>query len=188
MKLSQILTVTFAICLSTMAFAQSKITINVDSIEGNNPSFVKFSYTPELNPLKSAHWDFGNNSISTDDHPKTAYTQAGNYNIELIIGQDTGRLTLPITNGISAPNVFSPNGDNLNDYFEVKYDDKTFLSLKIFTRTGALIYNKDPKIRISWDGYLDSGEKVLQGMYFYIIETVGVSPVVKKKGFVYVYY
>jgi gliding motility-associated-like protein len=87
---------------------------------------------------------------------------------------------------IIVPNVFTPNDDLINDEFEVSSSGSYFLSLKIFTRTGIMIYKTLAKT-IKWDGRLDSGEKVLPGIYYYILETVDVAPPVRKTGFVYIF-
>jgi gliding motility-associated-like protein len=90
------------------------------------------------------------------------------------------------SDSIIVPNVFTPNGDLINDDFEVSSSGDYFLSLKIFTRAGIIIYKTQAKT-IKWDGRLDTGEKVLPGMYYYILETVDVTPPVKKTGFVYIF-
>jgi len=90
------------------------------------------------------------------------------------------------SDSIIAPNVFTPNDDLINDDFEVTSSGNHFLSLKVFTRTGVMIY-KDQAQTIKWDGHLDSGEKVLPGIYYYVIETVDVTPPLKKNGFVYIF-
>mgnify|MGYP000104583883 CR=1 FL=1 len=50
------------------------------------------------------------------------------------------------------PNVFSPNGDNVNDLIEPLYNSSiTILSFKIFNRWGEMIYNGQK----GWDGYFN---------------------------------
>ena len=66
------------------------------------------------------------------------------------------------------PNVFSPNGDGENDAFRAfpwKFIDS--VQVDIFNRWGVLVYQtKDPGV--NWDGtYLDTGEPMPDGVYFY---------------------
>jgi len=65
------------------------------------------------------------------------------------------------------PNVFSPNGDGINDIFEIF---GTFIEIEqcsIFDRWGNLVYRSTDDV--SWDGSsLD--QEVSQGTYSYIIE------------------
>lgn len=186
MKLSQILTVFFAICLAGNVSAQ-KIVIKVDSIKGCNPIAVKFSYTTDISGITSLLWKFGNDSTSNEDSPTTHFEQSGYYKIWLIVnGKDSVYLGITLSGCIHVPNVFSPNGDTHNDNFEINYDGVSLLNLKVFTRVGALIYKKTA-MSISWDGIMDSGDKILPGVYFYTLDASGPAPI-QKKGFIYVFY
>jgi gliding motility-associated-like protein len=93
---------------------------------------------------------------------------------------------LEITDQITAPDIFTPNNDGHNDEFIVKSNGRYYISLKIFTRTGQLLYKTEAK-NINWDGTLVNGDKVQPGIYYYIIETLDANPVVRKMGFVYIY-
>ena len=67
------------------------------------------------------------------------------------------------------PNIFTPNGDNQNDYFRpgpYKFVQK--IDLKIFNRWGNVLFETtDPDIM--WDGTVD-GKPVPDGVYFYICD------------------
>jgi gliding motility-associated-like protein len=68
------------------------------------------------------------------------------------------------------PNIFSPNGDNLNDVFEpfpYRYVDK--ISLSVFNRWGEEVFHtEDPSIQ--WDGkHKESGKLCADGVYYYVI-------------------
>ena len=69
------------------------------------------------------------------------------------------------------PNVFTPNGDNINDVFK-SYNPGgvTKVDMKIFNRWGKLVFKtEDPGI--NWDGRdIDSKRFVLSGVYFYVCE------------------
>ena len=68
------------------------------------------------------------------------------------------------------PNGFSPNGDGLNDYFNIQnlYDVYTEHKLKIFNRYGTLIFEGDNSKK--WEGYSESsGDIVPVGTYFYYL-------------------
>jgi len=62
-------------------------------------------------------------------------------------------------------NVFTPNGDGMNDYFTLfNLDDYPAPSLKIYNRWGVLVYENDA-YENDWDG----GD-LKEGTYFYIVE------------------
>ena len=82
------------------------------------------------------------------------------------------------------PNIFSPNGDAINDYFEIpdvelNYCFDTDFSIKIFTRWGKKVFEGD-KVNFKWDGNTKSGAKCVDGVYFYNIESS--LPIAPKKG------
>ena len=156
-------------------------TFTIRAIHYSNPPFP---YTYQWNSPKA---NISESQISFIHQ----FDSAGIYPIRLIetdqIGcMDTFYRDLDVRNIIDVPNVFTPNDDTYNDNFTVGSNGRYFLSLKIFTRTGLLIYKTEAKT-ISWDGRLPSGEKVLPGIYFYIIETLDSNPPVKKNGFFYIF-
>jgi gliding motility-associated-like protein len=62
------------------------------------------------------------------------------------------------------PNIFTPNGDGLNDVWEFQNVNNRSLKVDIYNRWGAVIANW--KGNQPWDG-----ENVPSGVYYYIIET-----------------
>jgi len=87
---------------------------------------------------------------------------------------------------LEIPNVFTPNGDQINDYFEVETDGTTVYEFSVFTRTGTRIYHsKSP--RIFWDGNSLEGKELKEGIYYYVIDEEGGSDPFGKAGFMYLY-
>jgi gliding motility-associated-like protein len=74
-----------------------------------------------------------------------------------------------------APNVFSPNGDGINDYFIVHTGTSItdVLSLKVFDRWGGTVFSAagliPNKIETGWPGAV-KGEPAQEGVYVYIAE------------------
>jgi len=88
---------------------------------------------------------------------------------------------------IIAPNVFTPNGDGINDFFIVKSsNDQHKVSLKVYTRAGVLIFSIEAKLCV-WDGRSLDGKDMADGVYYYTAEVRGSSPKVSKSGSVYLY-
>ena len=72
------------------------------------------------------------------------------------------------------PNIFTPNGDAINDEFFIDTNEipiKSF-SLKIYNRMGVLLFSSSTE-KIGWDGRTNSGVKVPEGVYFYTVEING---------------
>ena len=69
------------------------------------------------------------------------------------------------------PNVFTPNGDGINDLFRpYPHNIVEKIDLKIYGRWGNLVYQtSDPDI--NWNAvHMDSGKKVPPGVYYYICD------------------
>ena len=72
---------------------------------------------------------------------------------------------------IHIPNVFSPNGDNINDLFGISFGpDIEVLSMDgtIYDRWGNVVFNSEA-IPFTWDGYYKN-ERVMPGVFVYRIE------------------
>lgn len=75
------------------------------------------------------------------------------------------------------PNIFSPNGDNINDFFTLFTDAdlEEIAVMEIFTRWGELVFRKehfqpnDPQA--GWDGTF-RGDRLNPGVYVYRIEVI----------------
>ena len=98
---------------------------------------------------------------------------------------------------LKIPNVFSPNGDGLNDNFIVEKKSLRNLSIEVFSRSGLRVYSffgdgdrlKEWK---GWDGNINSSSaKATPGVYFYLIKAYGWDDVnydgKEYRGFVYLY-
>ena len=87
------------------------------------------------------------------------------------ITEEIGTIQLNDYISLNLPNIITPNGDFINDFFEP--DGLTQLydcgSLKIYNRWGELIFDSNGH-SLSWDGRSFDGELVKTGEYFYIME------------------
>lgn len=130
----------------------------------------------------SYKWDFGDGtSDSTSINPTHAYTINGNtaeYILTLQASIDsTGCMnsssqTIEVTPFV--PNVFTPNGDGVNDLFMPNFD------VQIYDRFGILIYQGDQ----GWDGTY-KGHEADPDTYFYVLHFTNVNKQLQtKKGYV----
>jgi len=83
-----------------------------------------------------------------------------------------------------APNVFTPNGNALNEYFRpigVGIDPDNY-ELMIFDRWGDLIY-KTTDYELGWDGRANNGKREAQSdVYIWLVNTV--DPALKKHQYI----
>ncbi|MEL6986255.1 MAG: gliding motility-associated C-terminal domain-containing protein [Bacteroidota bacterium] len=96
-------------------------------------------------------------------------------------------IIIPQSNcNVFIPNVFSPNGDNINDRFEIYAESNTMVQInnyQIFDRWGNILFSrKDFDITATdnfWDGNAGTN-KMNAGVYVYLIETVGEDGAVQR--------
>lgn len=68
---------------------------------------------------------------------------------------------------IFIPNVFSPNGDGLNDFFQVTYVNMESLTVTIYDRWGKFLFSSADK-DFKWDGNFN-GNPLPEGTFFWTI-------------------
>ena len=123
-------------------------------------------------------WQFGNGDTSSMFEPPYQYSQPGIYQVLLTATNQYGcranalvPLEVKVPEEIFIPNAFTPDGDNNNDFFNVKSQNITGLNVSIFDRWGQEIYtSNDPSFK--WDGTF-KGRPVQQDVYVYMIKAQG---------------
>jgi len=68
-------------------------------------------------------------------------------------------------------NVFSPNGDNVNDIYTFKVQNISEMNFQVYNRWGNVVYQTNEVIN-SWDGTTNNGKPLLDGVYFIVINAV----------------
>ncbi len=66
---------------------------------------------------------------------------------------------------IEFPNVFTPNGDNINDLFTTLSGASQIEKYFILNRWGNIVFESDSNL--TWDGTDSKGNEVSDGVYFY---------------------
>ncbi|MCX7763382.1 MAG: PKD domain-containing protein [Bacteroidia bacterium] len=127
----------------------------------------------------SYQWDFGNGQTSTAQNPTATYDREGEYLIVLTAisaegCRDTAQYRLRVTfaQGLSIPNVFTPNGDGTNDRYAIRYSGMQNVRVSIYDRWGNLILTQQvntPAGSIEWDG-TKNGQPLPEGVYVAYVE------------------
>ncbi|MBC7696097.1 MAG: gliding motility-associated C-terminal domain-containing protein [Burkholderiales bacterium] len=95
-----------------------------------------------------------------------------------ILSYDTIQVTVkdmdcnPIVN-TEIPNAFSPNGDGINDVWNISLGSGSALNgFEVYNRWGNLIAmaSRASVTQINWDGRTTSGELCSDGIYFYVLK------------------
>ncbi len=123
-------------------------------------------------------WSFGDQSDGTSNlqNPTHTYLDTGRYCAQLVVTDKNGCMDTatnclvinPLFN-LYIPDAFSPNGDGLNDVFEVKGRYIKNYEMEIFDRWGQEIFQSND-INIGWNGKANSNSTIYQaGTYAYSI-------------------
>ena len=153
-------------------------TIIASPVGGYAPLDVYFS-NPATNG--SVLWNFGDGTSSEDFSPSHTFDEHGTYTIELIVTDANGEekkdyrvIEVEANSAITVlPNVFTPNGDGINDFCTVKGKHLSTFQMKVFNRSGDVIFESQ-SIDNSWDGKNKFGENIPTGTYFYLISARGI--------------
>jgi gliding motility-associated-like protein len=135
-----------------------------------NPSI---SFTNLTSGATNYSWNFGDNdSLFTTFNPNHTYSDTGTFVVNLIVSTinnciDSINSTVIITPSYRffIPSSFTPNGDGLNDLFEIRGAYIQACNLEIYDRWGKPFYNRSGTYGVSWDG-----ANAPQGVYVYKIK------------------
>jgi gliding motility-associated-like protein len=137
-----------------------------------------FSFSNGSQNANGYQWNFGDGSTSTVANPSHQYQAPGNFIVTLRAMNDIGCadtavrqfLMVILDKVLIIPNVFSPNGDGINDRWEIAgLRSVTDCHVEIFDRWGQSIYNSNGYSN-PWDG-TRKGKPLPVATYYYIIKT-----------------
>ncbi len=119
-------------------------------------------------------WDLGDGSNSIINNPVHEYSDSGSYIVSLYIEntygcRDTVRREVKIRPAFAIwiPNVFTPNGDNINEGFFIDGFGLEEVDLRIFNRWGNQLFHETGKnTQVVWDG-IYKGALVQDDVYVY---------------------
>lgn len=190
----------------------TKAIFSVDPKDGEAPLTVNFINQSENGNVDQYEWFLfrnldeikreGENSnspidsimiVAYDESPVYTYENSGTYIVKMVSKKisefhtcaDTVYIENNIvvdTSFIAVPNVFTPNGDGINDEFVVQFWSMQSIRISIFNRWGKRIHFwKGDDIQgfegtwteTVWDGRLMGGRMASPGVYYYNVEGTG---------------
>jgi len=137
---------------------------------------ARVDFTDQSPAASSWFWEFGDSTISTQQNPVKIYEEAGSYFVTLTItdpigciGRTTKGPYEVVKPNLLVPNVFTPNGDGANDFYQILYNGKEETQYEIFDRWGRSIFVAND-VAITWDGTDGSGSELIEGTYYLILQ------------------
>jgi gliding motility-associated-like protein len=151
-----------------------EITMSPDSLFETNPQAL-FSFenkSADSIPLTNWVWVFPDSTTTNLLNPKYVFNETDS--VLFIYTTIDGCIDTIITAVDVQPfkliiyNVFTPNGDGVNDKYEIPYLDRYISNqLIVYNRWGEMVYKGD-----NYSGDWDGG-KLPDGVYFYILKCQG---------------
>lgn len=133
-------------------------------------------FTDQSQNAVSWQWTFGDGAVANETNPQHIYEVPGDYCVSLIVENANGCLDSTkqcslevLDESLFIPSAFTPNGDQLNDVFEMvaSFVPDDFECL-IYNRWGQLIFKSDVWGDF-WEGTFQS-QPVQEGVYTWRLE------------------
>lgn len=140
--------------------------------------------TFKSNALNADYYDWviyqGSDRILQRSEAQHQYTfeEPGNYRAVVTISNqyqcalDSIEFDISVSESmLLVPNVFTPNGDGMNDEFRVVYRSIKEFHCWVYNRWGHLVYEWTDPAK-GWDGTI-GGKPAAEGAYYYVIRALG---------------
>ena len=145
-----------------------QVAFSADIQSNKTPATVQFNSSSVGN--LTYLWNFGDGATASEPSPMHTYQTACNYIVTVSYSYENG-CTLTDTVAVipvdgARSNIFTPNGDGINDEFRIYINEKPF-DLRIYNRWGNVVTEiKDYHLKQNW-----KAEDVPDGLYFYQVTT-----------------
>lgn len=149
-------------------------------IKRSAPLIVTF----RANALNADYYDWrirrGSENIlqRSDVQHEYTFSEPGNYTVVVgmsnIHGCSIDSVTFDVAvsaSMLNVPNIFTPNGDGVNDEFRVVYRSIKEFHIWVYNRYGHLVYESSDPAK-GWDGTIH-GKPAAEGAYYYVIRALG---------------
>jgi gliding motility-associated-like protein len=152
-----------------MVFPSPSVYLGADtSICPGGVAIILNDFSNAGNTEATWRWSTGSTNSSVK------ITSPGSYYVKVSINGCYATDTLVVSNDcyMNLPNVFTPNGDGLNDYFfprQLLTKGLSGFSMEIFNRWGQMIFSTNTLDGSGWDGKLNNVAQPV-GVYIYVID------------------
>jgi gliding motility-associated-like protein len=159
--------------------------------ENGTPGYYEWHFYRDIDEIKKEFEDTGGPVdsvylIAYDDAPVYTYENSGSYLVKLIAKHISEDYTcvdtflmedfiVADTSFVLAPNVFTPNGDGVNDEYIIKFWSMQSIEINIYNRWGKRVHHwqsgdvqgfEDSREESVWDGRI-GGRTASPGVYYW---------------------
>ena len=83
----------------------------------------------------------------------------------------TDSIVVTVTPRLFIPNTFTPNNDNINDYWDIDMmDEYPRAVVTVYNRWGKKIYESEPGYNNPWNGFYKDGNEMPVSTYYYVVD------------------
>lgn len=134
-------------------------------------------FNPDFPEGIQYNWMFGDGSVSKEQSPQHAYDEEGTYDITLTVVDENGFTTTQNTSievylpaKLVLPNLFTPNGDGINDYLVIGEASRNVevLKMMVYDANGKVVFEQFGDGN-GWDGNANTGNECATGTYRLIV-------------------
>ena len=141
---------------------------------------MSITFINESDDITSFYWVI-NGDTTVEDYPQITIPYSQSLNAQLYVSgiegcTDTTELNQVLELfddyvNVEIANIFTPNGDGFNDFFEFPLENKLMpcTDFEVYNRWGALMFKSQGNVH-SWDGTTFDGSDVPEGIYFYTLK------------------
>lgn len=152
---------------------------NMGIIPGDEYAPSTYKFNANAKNFESVRWEFGDGNFGVGESVEHTYEKPGNYQVKMtVIGngelyEESQTVTINSKSSIdNIPNVITPNGDRINDFFAINTTEIETFFIAIRDAQGNVVFeSKDAAFR--WDGSDRSGTILEKGRYTYMIFATG---------------
>lgn len=163
----------YASCPVTVQSSSVPMVVNSVSVDAGPDMTISSGETVQLNGTTTATtYNWSPPFLVSDPATLTPFTTPTETTTFALTAEDNGcsstdYVTITIDDSLDIPDTFSPNGDNVNDSWEIdgleQYPDNL---MSIYTRWGQKVFQTTAYSKFKmWDG-----ENHSEGVYYYILE------------------
>ena len=143
-------------------------------------------FTTELDAGDDAFWIIQDTAFTTDGMLNYSFPDSGWYDVALVVINGNGcedtafySIYIDALPEYEIPNVFTPNGDDINERFQPETFAITEAVLKVFNRWGRPVFSYEGAVPAvdswGWDGTINGGARAASGTYYYLLDLKGVN-------------